>query len=66
MTPFFSAESLKSQLSLRNGLGMPSFFASSALFTFLYLATSESFTAYTASASRCGSPSTNTCVITDW
>src|SRR4051812_44459843 len=41
-----------SHSSLRKGLGMPSFAASAALFTFLYLATSEFFTAKTASPSR--------------
>src|SRR3954468_4992447 len=59
-----SGASLKSQSSLRNGLGMPRRLASAASFTVLYLATSESFTANTASSSRYLSPSTNTCVIT--
>src|SRR5687767_1240223 len=63
LTPL-SGERRKSHESLRNGFGMPSFFASAVSFTFLYLATSESLTANTASPSRCGSPSTKTCVTT--
>src|SRR5438067_8703488 len=47
-----SGERRKSHSSFRNGLDMPSFFASAALLTFLYLPTSEFLTAYTASSSR--------------
>src|SRR6185503_3544541 len=60
-----SGESLKSQSSFRLPAGRPTFFASASLI-FLYLAMSEFFTANTASPSRYGSPSTNTCVITCW
>jgi hypothetical protein len=56
-------ESLKSNSTLKLPDGNPTFRASASLI-FLYLLTSEFLTAYTASLSRCGSPSTNTCVIT--
>src|SRR5262245_28825194 len=61
-----SADRWKSQSSRRNGLDSPSFLAWAASFTFLYLPTSEFLTANTASPSRYGSPSTNTCVMTCW
>src|SRR5262245_9443758 len=61
-----SADRWKSQSSRRNGLDSPSFLACAVSFTFLYLPTSEFLTANTASPSRYGSPSTNTCVITCW